>query len=293
MFEFSQEPSMTASHVNQVRDAQPNPPKQQKLPRRVWAVVAVIAILAVTVAGTSVAIAAFIIFKPSTSEPNALSVSDMQVLRQQVMEDLKHLLDQKANSSLLIETQGAIEGINATVRGMQLQHNSRQELQQRSIQELQQLLNNSTQRTDERIDELLQQLTNSTQSFQKLQHQQLAQTTQELQHQLNTSMQSLMQKLQLQLSSSNQSLAIAVNHVQSEFAEALNDINFKLNNSFDQLSGRLDRSEEHIFALRMQANHSFQEQMQKSLNVSENIASLQMQFDDLNSSLATFLPYLR
>ena len=226
VFESSREHSVTGNHNNQIYSAQPSPPKQQKQPHRVWAVVAVIAILAVTVA--SIAIAAFIIFKPSTSEPTALSVSEMQVLRQQVTEDLKQLLEQKVNSTQM--------------------------------------------------------------------QQHLAEVTQELQHQLNTSTQLVMQELKLQLNSSNQTLATAIGNVLSEFNEALDatqnsiskEFQFQLNSTFDQLAVRLNKSEKDIQDLKVHVNHYNHAFLQKSLNISDNIRSLQGQIDSLmiNSSLA-------
>ena len=75
MFEL---PQASPMNDNQVHDTPVKPVKQQKLPRRVWActLVAVIALLAITMA--CVAIAGMIFFRPSTSESQAVSGSEIE-----------------------------------------------------------------------------------------------------------------------------------------------------------------------------------------------------------------------
>ena len=178
MFEFSQEESpATSRHANRVLAIQPKV-KQQKLPRRVWACtcVAVIAILALTISG--VAIVGMFIFGPSISEPQAVSVSEIESLKRQV-EEIKQLLNRNTNSSHLMTEisklrDGAIEDLKANLMEMQsLQLNSNQEHQLQlnrsklQTQKLQQQLSNSTRM----IGELQQQIDNSKQMNQEIQQQ--------------------------------------------------------------------------------------------------------------------------
>ena len=233
-------------------------------------------------------------------------------LRDRAIEDIKANLMETQSLQLSSNKEHQLQLNRSklqTQEVLQQLNNSLREQLHISAKESQQQLNHSAQK----IEKLQQQLNISilkqagTEDFKQL-HELVINSTRDLQQQLNSSAQTI-QELKSQVSF-NQALTIEISNVttnlQNEFTEALIRLqnstsyqNLYFNDSVEQLANRVSMSVKDIQALGVQvnnSNHAFQLdllQLQTTLNISDEIGSLQLLYGDLNSSLAMSLKALK